>query len=1856
MLVDMILNETHNLVQPSAADALHAQMSQQPQTQMQAPVMDFSPFGPPRPAAQDELIAQARFWGITNPEKMDPAELQHRIEQFRNEIPRDQQTSLGSASLATLGLASEAGGAASRIVGNLFGDIKQLPFVGPTLAKILRTEKAKYWLYDLSQKTAEFTEAARAAQPMQDKGAFDVMAASGKVAGNALPALLLWNAVGAAGGWVPPAWAGRVTSPFIRGALQGGLTGGLMEAGSDEPTGSKVFNIGLGMALGGSTAVPYFGASLGLGLVGAGIGSQVGDTPEERKRHAIEGALAGAALGVAPLIARAAFKVKGDIPGPMDREIASQVQSQPYGTSPEQLQLQSRPLRATARMTEQPQETGPDFSFEDTRTSRGAPLQIRAEPTTGEPQIIESPMPQPQPGPGPLPAPAAPRGLLPARIAPTALRNTKVVDESGFPLTVFHGTAVDFEHLDLSKADPDGLFGPGFYHTENPGVAAGYAGDPIGWSDFYDPSMGNPNIRPARLNIQNPFDAEKEMTAVEVSELIDRLEFAMPGYDWQGHKDVLMPWLEQGPQTGQAIYSSLITVLSKEPLQGPLLAPGHPLVDMGIYPSGWGIIEGAPKAIHKSGLNTALERIGYDGITHEGGAITGGVSHRVWIAFRPDQVHSPWDSTPLDFGGAVAQGDALTKQATLLESAGLPESMSRVKIDDTDVIEAAYGANPAGVSIVRGLRANPNTIWRTAKGADIWSREGRAAVTLPDGMAFIERPDGSTDVLVGDSRTVTDALVDDYHRYGVFPGQKVVTGSGIEGEVAGFTAKGLAKVRRGTGGPILTVRPEKLLPSRFGGSVMNAPDLYNAFKSDLLNYMNEEAQKAQMPPVAGIWDPRTESIAMERLSDFMDRNGIYDPGMRQAISDDVEGQWTRELMNLDPEMQQIQENAVHDMYTAHNMSEEDDLHEIPVSLEESAEKRGFIWVTQPGDGGVLRDTVNPGTPDFPMQTDEAAREFLARTDRALPDYTPASDMPLDLAQSLPGDLGQEPRLPTEHLGDSLSESLYQLQREPEIAFLNTEEGQDDLARRLLSTEEGVRSLREMTGLGTGGAGYAGAGPPPPPPPPSPSTGAGFNGQPRLPEDAETLGGQFDKLRRADPEKLHKLTYDFQSLLSSKIRYMRYAMLGLEKRLTDAGVDMGRAWHHYEDLDTARSLAFNEGTPWIHEWGQVMRNFPRRILRDGSLTRIHEIEDPNARMARFWDLQKSHNLSDAQVRSVIKGDEQITDFMHRFFEHLSGDPAWALTAEREIFRYMPHVRARQAQGVPNPYDVGGLSPNAQFFGEFAREGNLQFRIMDARELGNYMVRSAMFKKYEAEPWRNLVEAWQDPRVPQGMQDFMLDWARLVRFGYDPRGELATRGIQSVMSRMFNTPMTPREAQHLLNMPTGAMYMSMLAGRTSIFFRDAIQPLLALAKVRVPFMANTYGKVLKGAGQSLTKSQENEFREMYVRGLAGGWIERENPNIEAASIYEEPGGQRENELLHLTQAQAGNRERMAQVGDITYGLPNWLVRPSQSNISTLKWYGRQGQLHRLIVGESAYQQAMQGLGEYRASGMSALLNREPSMQSYEELADKTFFSSFEPPIQRRLRELVDAGDDNGAAELFAREVSNWSQFRYGRREVPPALRSNIGRMLFMFGNFTGQFLEGMASSLGNGTPYHKARFAMTVGGVSATLYAAKYATGWSFNKWTWVPYGVQFVGGPMVEMASRGVAAVGGLAAQASGRPASPFEREALKEYGQSVSSGQFLPAMAQFFPYAGYVNTMAEYAAAGAGANPTEQALRYTITGDKGSRVDVQRMLEDMARRQGAAIPLGALSPNGGLMPEQQPSRQNYHNPSGFKFPHGGALP
>lgn len=1790
MLLDTLMNESLGFVNtvktPQQMAAEH-----QGQNQGTSPLLGIGQ-PPQRPAARDELLAQAQFWGIDGAQDMDMQHLMTQIQMRRDMMPRDEQTSVGSAAMAAFGAASEAAGATSRVIGNMFGDIGAIPFAGKQLASIFHSEEAKRWMYDLSMKTSEFTEAARAAQPLQDKGAFDVLTASGKVAGYALPAILTWRALSSAGGYIPAFGAAGRLSAIARGAVQGGLSGLIMEGGSDEPIGSKVFSIGAGMLLGGASSVPVVGASLGLGTVGAGIGSQIGDTPEARTRHAIEGFVAGAALGVTPLALGAAAKLRQDMKSPFDAAVEDAVKADPMPG----LTSGAGTQRATATMVgEQALPSGPDFEVHGYGNGQPEPqFLVRSEPMTSQPESINQGQTQRMLSEMTGEAPKQSTALVPAGRAAGKLAGTKVTGPDGQPLIMYHGTGTDFEAFDPTKADPEALYGPGFYHTDNPMIASGYSKVGYAGSGYAAGGWGvvpGPQIKMAKLNIQNPFDIDDRFTPEQATALLDKLEVALPGYDWEttraGVRYQTRTLAGDHGVNAEDVYNIVAGSRLAERPQGPvsLTEPLGPT---------------SGPQLGRTGLNNALQLIGYDGIKYIGGRITGGDAHNVWVAFNPEQVHSPWDIAPMQDHEAVSSADMIAKHDILTNSPLLDQTVGKAQVTDTDVVNSARASNPGGISVVRGLQM-PLRVMQEAG----------------PGVAFVQRPNGF-DALVG---PVSPQHIAEYTRTGVFTGQRVATGgTGQEGTVTGLDSRGLVKVTLAGGQELLT-RPENLLPSTYSPPVLQAPQLWEGFKADLLVYMNGEAQKAGMAPVLGMDDPRVPGMMQTHMQDFLVRQGVTDPGMVAAVDADFNHRWVQDLRNLDYEMRDMQDYLMDQGVEAHNERELNDSHHIVQSIEEKAQGRGFIWVSRNGsDGGVLRDAMNPGTPDIPLGTDAQAHEFLARADRTLADHTPVSDVPMEVAAHLPTDLGFEPRLSQEDRGDSLANTVAKLG--------------DEVVNDLVISMTGGHQVVGVGG-GVGGGGTV--------PPGGPQ--GGYGGPQALPPgQPETLGGQFQRLRRADPARVHELENDFKGLLSSRVRYTRYGTLNLQESLENAGIDLGKAWEHYDNLNVARTHAFNEAAPWLNEASAIFKGVPRRIIRDGSLTRIHEIEDPNARYAAFYRLGESHGLSDAQIKRTLEADSQLTDFNHRFFQNLVDDPSFSMEADREISRYMSHVRARQAQGVQDPYDDPGLNPNVEFFAEYAREGNVQFRVMDARELTNHMVKAAMFKKWESAPWHDLVSAWQDPRVPEGIRNYMLDFAKISRYGYDPSGELAVRGIQTTVSGMLGTPITAREAQHLLNMPMGAMYMAMLAGKSSIFFRDAAQPLLALAKVRVPYMASTYGKVMKGASQSISRADENVLREMYQRGLDGGWIEKENPNIEGAGFFEEQRGQRDNELLHLTPEQVARREFGARVMDEVNRLPVWLVRPSESNLNTLKWYGRQGQLHRLIVGESAYQQALSAIKAMRASTIDAVVNGNTALEiPYAKVADDAFFTSFEPPIANKIKAQVDAGDDEGAAQTFAREVANWSQFRYGRREQPPVLRGNVGRMAFALGSWTGQFLEAMASSLSNGTARQKARFGMTVGAVSAAMYLAKHRTGWSFDRWAWIPNGMIFTGSPLLEKGMKLGEAAFGLANRAQNLPVSPTQQAAAQE--EFGGAHGFLPSPMDFFPYAGYVRSAGEYTAAMQGTNPVEQMARYSVTGDRGSRVDSQRMIEEMARSSGGgSIPPGSLSPSGGQMPGSPGYRSEYSYP------------
>jgi len=183
------------------------------------------------------------------------------------------------------------------------------------------------------------------------------------------------------------------------------------------------------------------------------------------------------------------------------------------------------------------------------------------------------------------------------------------VMQGGKPTRVYHGTPKTFEQFATEHADPNGLYGPGFYFTENPQIASGYAAQ----KGVPRSRSASPNVRPAYLDIIKPFDADAQVNPKELAAKLAQLAETLPR---GGHEGAGMAGLAQD-----------IAKMAGE---------------WGVKPtwSGAEFYRLAAHALGKEGATDMLKRLGYDGITHVGGKISGGEPHRVWIAFDPKQIVS----------------------------------------------------------------------------------------------------------------------------------------------------------------------------------------------------------------------------------------------------------------------------------------------------------------------------------------------------------------------------------------------------------------------------------------------------------------------------------------------------------------------------------------------------------------------------------------------------------------------------------------------------------------------------------------------------------------------------------------------------------------------------------------------------------------------------------------------------------------------------------------------------------------------------------------------------------------------------------------------------------------------------------------------------------------------------------------------------------------------------------------------------------------------------------------------------------------------------------------------------------------
>jgi hypothetical protein len=192
------------------------------------------------------------------------------------------------------------------------------------------------------------------------------------------------------------------------------------------------------------------------------------------------------------------------------------------------------------------------------------------------------------------------------------------------PDRVYHGTQSVFDNFDDAVAAKPGqnLYGPGHYFTDNPAVASEFAeGDRVRVAAVS-------NVRMARLDIKRPFDIDAPLPKSSVASLKAATTRVVEGIKAGGKEspDVNLAGLDD-VRTGDEAYNWLTHEFMRTSRRDP-----------------------------ETLVNQVLQEAGFDGITHKGGGKVGNIPHRVWIAFKGEQVRAPFEESAPSYPEGFAMG------------------------------------------------------------------------------------------------------------------------------------------------------------------------------------------------------------------------------------------------------------------------------------------------------------------------------------------------------------------------------------------------------------------------------------------------------------------------------------------------------------------------------------------------------------------------------------------------------------------------------------------------------------------------------------------------------------------------------------------------------------------------------------------------------------------------------------------------------------------------------------------------------------------------------------------------------------------------------------------------------------------------------------------------------------------------------------------------------------------------------------------------------------------------------------------------------------------------------------------------
>lgn len=190
------------------------------------------------------------------------------------------------------------------------------------------------------------------------------------------------------------------------------------------------------------------------------------------------------------------------------------------------------------------------------------------------------------------------------------LSGTKVVDASGAPARVYHGTSTPFAgEFDPERISPSSALGPGFYFAEEPARANEYVG-PRG------------AVVPAWLDIRNPVEHQEPFPMDKMPRLTESVGEAIEAQVRREYAGAAPEQVARRISIRKEDWADRLKDWAKDP------------------PRGVNVLS-AVETVAGRDAHAVLGRVGFDGVHYP--------ADRTWVAWRADQIHGAFekrDGTP----------------------------------------------------------------------------------------------------------------------------------------------------------------------------------------------------------------------------------------------------------------------------------------------------------------------------------------------------------------------------------------------------------------------------------------------------------------------------------------------------------------------------------------------------------------------------------------------------------------------------------------------------------------------------------------------------------------------------------------------------------------------------------------------------------------------------------------------------------------------------------------------------------------------------------------------------------------------------------------------------------------------------------------------------------------------------------------------------------------------------------------------------------------------------------------------------------------------------------------------------------